>query len=138
MKNLHIEPEVLAAVHSHLEAGYPNEAVGFLYGSESAVRHITAHLPVENAKPGDQRRRFEVSPVDYLRAEAYAETQGLELLGIYHSHPDHPAQPSEHDLKSALPFFSYLIVSVRNGQAGETTSWQLDEAGQFREEFLPS
>ncbi len=68
---------------------------------------------MDNHKEGDQRRRFEISDLDYMKAERHAAKEGLTLLGVYHSHPLHPAIPSEHDHTVAMPFFSYLIVSVQ-------------------------
>ncbi len=122
------------ALIQHLEEAFPNEGVGFMYGTDGDIREISEVRPVVNSKEGDQRRRFEVSPKDYLDAENYADEKGLQLLGVYHSHPNHPAKPSEHDLKSAMPFFSYVILSVQEGKAAELTSWQLNANHQFEEE----
>lgn len=115
---------------------YPDECCGFLYGHEDSNgrRIITLARVVTNVKEGDKRRRFEISPHDYLEAERYAEDQQIELLGVYHSHPDHPAIPSEHDRAAAQPFFSYLIISVNNKEAGAIRSWRLNEDFQFVEE----
>lgn len=123
-------------MQEHAVAVYPDECCGFLYGEDHEVRLIQEAIPVTNSQDGDQRRRFEISPVDYLRAERYALENNTGLLGVYHSHPDHPARPSEHDLKQAMPFFSYIIVSVQQGQVADLTSWQLNEAGQFEEEKI--
>ena len=83
------------------------------------------------------RRRFLVRPQDYREAEQTASDSGVELLGFYHSHPDHPARPSEYDLNHAWPFFSYVIVSVRDGVPGDMTSWRLlDDRSTFTEEDL--
>jgi proteasome lid subunit RPN8/RPN11 len=71
-----------------------------------------------------------------MRAEKYALENNTTLLGVYHSHPDHPARPSEHDLNQAVPYFSYIIVSVREGKVADLTSWQLNEASQFEEESI--
>jgi proteasome lid subunit RPN8/RPN11 len=83
------------------------------------------------------RRRFRVRPQDYREAERRAAEQGVELVGFYHSHPDHPAHPSQYDLDHAWPFFSYIIVSIRAGVAGEMTSWRLrDDRSAFDPEPL--
>ena len=83
------------------------------------------------------RRRFLVRPSDYRDAERRAAAIGAELLGFYHSHPDHPAEPSQYDLDHAWPFFSYVIVSVRNGAPGDMTSWRLrDDRSAFDPEEL--
>ena len=115
---------------------YPDECCGFLYGNEDSNgrRTITQARVVKNIKDGDKRRRFEISPQDYIEAEKYAEEQQLELLGVYHSHPDHPAIPSEHDRAAAQPFFSYLIISVNNKEPGAIRSWRLNDDGRFEEE----
>lgn len=114
---------------------FPNECCGFMYGFETEKeRIITSAQPVVNSKDGDQRRRFEISPFDYMKAEAHALKQNLTLLGVYHSHPQHPAIASEHDLKSAMPFFSYVIYSVIDGRIDAIKSWQLDEKNETFEE----
>jgi len=127
-----INSEVEKYIHQHAENTYPFECCGFMYGKEkNGKRIIERAIEVVNSKKGDQRKRFEVSPHDYLRAENYAEIHDMTLLGIYHSHPDHPAVPSRHDHKQAVPFFLYTIVSVRNGRQFKTTSWQLNDDGNF-------
>ena len=77
-----------------------------------------------------------MNPGDYMKAERYADEKGFKLLGIYHSHPNHPAKPSVHDLNQAFPFFSYIIVSVNDGKHDDITSWQLDNNGEFQEEKI--
>ena len=77
---------------------------------------ISKILEVNNAKAGDKKRRFEISGKDYMQAEKFALDNDVLLLGIYHSHPNHPAIPSEHDRVAALPYFSYVILSVTPGQ----------------------
>lgn len=120
----------------HAETTYPNECCGFFYGLAGDLRQVRVVRPVENAKEGDQRDRFQIDPKDYQKAEKYAIEHDLDLLGVYHSHPDHPAEPSEHDRKVALPWFSYIIVSVQDGAAADTRSWQLNEKRQFEEETI--
>jgi proteasome lid subunit RPN8/RPN11 len=137
MLPLNIDPSAESVMRTHAEQDFPNECVGFFYGQDTAEgRKITLARPIINSKEGDQRRRFEVSPIDYMKAEQYALINDLTLLGVYHSHPQHPAIPSEHDLLQALPFFSYVILSVMDGQIDHIRSWRLSEAGQFEEEFI--
>ncbi len=131
-----IDKEALSTMHRHAESTFPYECCGFFYGKDGQVRDITQAIPVENSKKGDQRRRFEISAFDYMQAEKYAAENDLALLGIYHSHPNHPATPSEHDLKQAVPFFSYIIISVMDGKVAKTTSWQLNDALKFEEETI--
>ncbi|MEQ9422967.1 MAG: M67 family metallopeptidase [Cyclobacteriaceae bacterium] len=122
----------------HAEDTFPYECVGFFYGvDDGKKREVLVAREVKNVKKGDQRRRFEVDPYDYFHAEKFAEKNGLTLLGIYHSHPNHPAIPSEHDLKQAVPYFSYIIISVIDGKTDKVTSWQLNlDTDQFDEEAI--
>jgi proteasome lid subunit RPN8/RPN11 len=119
---------------------FPDECCGFLFGNEHAdgTRIITKIRIVDNAKPGDKKRRFEISPKDYMQAEKFALENDLLLLGIYHSHPNHPAIPSEYDRVAAQPWFSYVIVSVMRGQVDHIRSWRLSEIAQFEEENISS
>ena len=131
-----LETDVKKQIVQEAVDSYPNECCGFLYGNEDSNgrRNITLARLVTNANDGDKRRRFEISPHDYLEAERYAEEQNIELLGVYHSHPDHPAIPSEHDRAAAQPFFSYIIISVNNKEPGAIRSWRLNDDGGFEEE----
>jgi len=134
---LKVFEEANKVMQQDAEATYPNECCGFFYGQEGDDRSVTEAIPVQNSKEGDQRRRFEISPLDYMKAERYAAENGLSLLGVYHSHPDHPARPSEHDLKQAVPYFSYIIYSIREGKMADVTSWRLNEKGaEFEEEKI--
>lgn len=135
---LNINKEVLQQLHKHAEHDYPDECCGFMYGNfiDDHNRAVTEIRPVTNAKTGDKSKRFQIDPNDYRKAEKYAVQQDLDLVGVYHSHPDHPARPSDHDLKQALPVFSYIIVSVQNGVAKETTSWRIEESKEFQEEKI--
>lgn len=132
--NLQINLQSQKTMESHAERIYPNECCGFLFGTEGKIRAIDQVLEVANNQLGDQRKRFEISPVDYMKAERYAVENDLDLLGIYHSHPDHPAIPSKHDFRQAVPFFSYIILSVRHGQSRKITSWRLNEDNEFEQE----
>lgn len=132
-----IDEQALEVIQNSLEKAYPNEGCGFLFGEENGLyRAIHLAVAVKNSKEGDQRRRFVISPRDYMEAEKFALKKGTTLLGIYHSHPDHPAKPSEHDLKQAVPFFSYVIVSVKKGKSADITSWQLNDQGTFAQEEI--
>lgn len=118
---------------------FPDECCGFIYGIDTnpETRNITVAKTVINNKTGDKRRRFEISPLDYMKAERFAEENNLQLLGVFHSHPNHPAIPSATDLEKALPFFSYIIVSVIEGVVANTTSWLLNSAeNKFEEEVI--
>jgi|SRR5690606_13776330 len=134
---LKLTDQVVEAIRIHGEEAFPNECCGFLFGDENSGRHINLSTRVENSKEGDQCRRFEISPFDYLKAERFAAENNTTLLGIYHSHPDHPAIASEHDLEKALPYFSYVIVSILDGKYADIKSWKLqDEKREFYEEEI--
>ncbi|TRX59505.1 M67 family metallopeptidase [Fulvivirga sp. M361] len=124
------------AMKHDAETRFPNECCGFFYGQYGDEKTVSQVLVINNTKDGDQRRRFEISPEDYLKGERYALKHGLDLLGVYHSHPNHPAVPSEHDRISAVPVFSYIIISVMEGISAEVTSWILNDASRFEKEEL--
>jgi len=125
---LEINPILLAKIHAHGEAAYPEEGAGFLLGNDGEVRKVLDLWPIQNAREADARHnRYLINPTDYLEGEAAAERLGLTLLGVFHSHPDHPNQPSEYDREWAQPFFSYLITSIEKGKAVASRSWRLVE-----------
>jgi proteasome lid subunit RPN8/RPN11 len=133
---LELKPHVDAAIRAHGAETYPNECCGALIGRDGVVSDTFA-LP--NTTEEGPRRRFLVRAPDYQAAERHASDVGAELLGFYHSHPDHPARPSQIDLDHAWPFFSYVIVSVREGVSGDMTSWRLrEDRSAFDEEDLNS
>ena len=121
---MRLGPAVEAAIRKHGEETYPHECCGALVGSAD---QITAAVALPNMTEEGPRRRFLVRPDDYREAEKRASALGIELLGFYHSHPDHPARPSQYDLDHAWPFFSYVIVSVKAGVPEDMTSWRLQE-----------
>lgn len=127
-----ILPEALdKAIRRHGEETYPNECCGALLGRD---RHVTGTLALPNTTEEGPRRRFLVRPSDYRAAEQRAAETGTELLGFYHSHPDHPARPSQYDLDHAWPTFAYIIVAVASGHAAEMTVWHLsDDRSRFEE-----
>jgi proteasome lid subunit RPN8/RPN11 len=121
---LQLNTQVDAAIRAHGAETYPDECCGALIGRDGVV---TETLALPNTTEEGPRRRFMVRPQDYRAAERRAGELGGELLGFYHSHPDHPARPSQYDLDHAWPSFSYVIVSVREGVSGDMTSWRLRE-----------
>lgn len=136
-KRIKVSVDVLDSMHRHALQDFPNECVGFFYGeSDGDKKRVLEYQPLNNSKEGDQRRRFEIDPLDYMKAERYALENGKDLLGVYHSHPLHPAKPSEHDLRQAVPFFSYIIASVNESSIEDTTSWQLNDENEFEQEQL--
>lgn len=132
--SLTLNEEVVAAIRAHGAETYPNECCGALIGREGKVSESFA-LP--NTTEEGPRRRFLVRPADYRVAEARAAETGRELLGFYHSHPDHPAEPSQYDLDHAWPFFSYVILEVRGATPRGLRSWRLrDDRSRFDPEDL--
>ena len=122
------------AIRAHGQATYPHECCGALLGRDNRVSDIVA---LANTTEEGPRRRFLVRPSDYREAERRASELGAELLGFYHSHPDHPARPSQYDLDHAWPTFAYIIVAVAAGSAGEMTVWYLkDDRSSFEEGSL--
>ncbi len=122
----------LAEIHQHLEQGYPNEACGVMLGTGDTVTEVVA---ASNQRDDSAHNRYLIDPLAYLKIEREADRRGIAVLGIYHSHPDVAARPSQFDLDHAWPNLSYLIVSVAKGRAVETFSWRLrEDRSQFDQE----
>ena len=132
-----IEQKPLDEMYSDALQTFPDECCGFFFGKEVGEERIVINiLMANNSKEGDKRRRFEIAPKDYLNAEKFADENELQLLGVYHSHPNHPAIPSEHDRIAAQPFFSYIIISVQENEVAGIRSWQLNANLEFDEESI--
>jgi proteasome lid subunit RPN8/RPN11 len=133
-RSVTVAAAVDAAIRAHGEETYPHECCGALVGRDGRVDAVVA-LP--NTTDEGPRRRFLVRPSDYRQAEQQAAALGAELLGFYHSHPDHPARPSQYDLDHAWPTFAYIIVAVASGIAEAMTVWFLkDDRSSFEEGSL--
>ncbi len=131
--------EILTRIHQQGEQAYPEEGAGLLLGEiRDGERWISELLPLTNMREeGVRRNRYQLSPEDYLKGEEMADRMGLEVLGVFHSHPDHPNRPSEFDRQWAWPNFSYLITSVVQGVAVESRSWRLvEDRAKFNQEEL--
>ncbi|MDZ4803311.1 MAG: M67 family metallopeptidase [Candidatus Eisenbacteria bacterium] len=129
---LMIRPTDLEAIRRHGEDGYPNESCGLLLGRVELtggvrVKAVTSVDRLENERDDSRHNRFLITPATFLSADRAARQRGVEILGFYHSHPNAPATPSEFDREHAWPFYSYVIVSVVNGDARELNSWVLAE-----------
>ncbi len=126
MAAIEIEPNTLEQMSNHAKRAYPDECCGALFGSEhGGTRTIHGIMEIENTSDADRQRRFSIAPGDYLRAEQKAEELKLHLLGFYHSHPDHPAYPSQTDREFAQVGFSYPIMTITADGVTEITSWRL-------------
>lgn len=136
---LQITSEVLEQISRHGESAYPEEGAGLLLGAvDGEHKQVTAILPLSNAREDSARyNRYLLTAQDYMNAEQEAARLGLDVLGVFHSHPDHPNRPSEFDREWAMPWFSYVITSVQSGRAAGSRSWLLSEDRQsFIEESI--
>jgi proteasome lid subunit RPN8/RPN11 len=132
---LSIPNDLIERIAEHVQTAYPEEGAGFLLGGDGEVKDIFA-LP--NAREDEARRnRYLITPEDYMKAEMKAAELGVDLIGVFHSHPDCPNVPSEYDREWAQPFFSYVITRVDEGRAVSHRSWKLaEDRSKYDEEEL--
>lgn len=133
---LTITKNLIDKILTQSEEGYPYEICGFMLGKQNytaSTREVLEVVQVDNQNKERANDRFEIAPKDYIKVENYADKKGLEIVGIYHSHPDHPDRPSQTDRMFALEDMSYIIVSVNKGKAESFKSWQLVD-GEFQPE----
>jgi proteasome lid subunit RPN8/RPN11 len=134
--HLSISSELAEAVRQHGAGTFPHECCGALLGRDSdgeqsgSAREVLGLFPLVNRRDDSPRNRFAVTADDVREAEKAARQQGLDVVGWYHSHPDHPARPSQFDREHAWPWYSYVIVSVMSGKPAEMTSWRLNDDRQ--------
>lgn len=139
---LKLNPEHLQIIRTHAASTYPEECCGIILGYlANESKTVVEVIPTENAWSGEtvldnKRRRYAIAPEIMLKVQKEARDRSLNIIGIYHSHPDNPAIPSESDRVQAWQEYSYIIVSVPNGKAGELKSWHLDGDRQFQEEAI--
>lgn len=127
----------LDLIKKHGEQFYPNECCGFLLGRmQEENKEVLLVLHAENAREEQEKyHRFLITPDAYLSCEKVARSKNLDILGFYHSHPNAQAKPSVYDLEHGWPWYSYVIVSVRDKAAKEVTSWVLaDDRSKFNSE----
>jgi len=127
--------QLVEGINAHVEEAYPEEGAGFLLGTDGKVKEI---FPLPNAREDEARHnRFLITPEDYLKAELKAAELGVDLIGVFHSHPDCPNVPSEYDREWAQPFFSYIITRVDEGKAVSHRSWKLvEDRSKYDEEEI--
>lgn len=119
----------LQTASRHAQMSYPEECCGVLIGrTAEGSTHVERVLSVGNERQDSRHNRYLISPETVLAAHKEARALGLDVVGYYHSHPDHPARPSEYDREHAWPFYSYVIVAVEKGRPAAMTSWVLDDA----------
>ena len=128
--------EQAAVIRRQGEADYPNETCGLIGGRVDGDRGIVMRLvPLPNERQDSLRNRYLIDPDAFRRAQLELDRAQLDVLGVYHSHPDHPAEPSTFDREHAWPRLSYVIVGVARGRAGDLRSWRLaDDRSAFAEE----
>ena len=114
-------------IRRHGEAAYPAECCGVLVGrAEAEAKEVVRLAPAVNRRTDDPHR-YLIAPDDLRRLEAEVRAAGQEIVGCYHSHPDHPARPSAFDTEHAWPWYSYLIVRIDRGRGADLASWVLDD-----------
>jgi proteasome lid subunit RPN8/RPN11 len=137
-----LDARLRAEIERHAEREYPRECCGLLVGritDGGRTREVHATYPVANifSEEAERHHRMAIEPLEYARAERLHAASGLGVVGNYHSHPDHPASPSQYDLEHLAPWptMSYVVVSVREGKAAELRSWELEaDRSRFNEE----
>jgi len=135
---LKLNEELAGRVCAHAAESYPHECCGALLGRDAEDgREVLGLLPLVNRRGDSPHNRFAITAEDFRAAEQTARDRGMELIGWYHSHPDHPAEPSEYDREQAWPWYSYLIVSLEGREAKQMTAWRLaDDRSQFAPEAI--
>lgn len=133
-----IPQEHIKTIREHGEKDYPYECCGIMFGRFGEKKLVSELRPINNEREDEAKHnRFLITPQEIAKAEMYAHRSGLDILGFYHSHPDHPAEPSEYDRLYAWPVYSYIIVSVKKGVSAELTSWVLsDDRSIFNSEII--
>jgi len=131
---IHIKSEAWQNMVEHARAAYPQECCGAMLGAvDDGNKSVTIAVPLENAYQGARENRYELRPEDLRNADKAARSRGMDLVGIYHSHPDCDAYFSETDLKNSCPWYSFVVLSIRKGAFDHANSW-LPDADQTRAE----
>jgi proteasome lid subunit RPN8/RPN11 len=133
---MNIHQSAIEAIQAHGADGYPNEICGFMLGPKGDGE-VTEVRPARNIIVERSRDRYEIDPRDHIRTQREADAAGLDIVGYYHSHPDHPAQPSRFDTERAWAGYVYLIVSIQDGQPVDANAFVAEQdGGPFRPEPL--
>ncbi|HEY2953740.1 MAG TPA: M67 family metallopeptidase [Candidatus Eisenbacteria bacterium] len=133
---LRLRPAEDERIRAHLTRVYPDEGCGVLLGTDAdGAREVRGIMAFENRREDSRHNRYLIAPEQFLTAERAARAAGLDVVGFFHSHPDHPPRPSAFDLEHAWPYYSYLIVSVERGEARAARCFRLaDDRSRFEEE----
>jgi len=136
---IELNEQQLTEMREHAQRDYPFECCGLMLGRFADGRKVMAQTyPISNAREEEAKRnRFLIRPEELMRGEKYARENGFEVVGFYHSHPDDRAVPSQYDLEHAWPTYSYIVVSVENGQAVDLRSWEMEsDRSRFNQEEI--
>ena len=136
---IRIQPEPWAAMVSHARQSYPNECVGAMLGLiDGDAKSVVVAMPLQNAFEGAQAERYELRPTDLLAADRAARERNMDLIGIYHSHPDCDAYFSQTDLRNSCPWYSFVVLSVQKGEFHHANSWlpNFDQTEAAKEELI--
>jgi len=136
---IEVEQSPWEAMVLYAERTYPNECCGAMLGRiQGDKKTVNEAIPLENASTGEQRRHYELRPEDLLSAEKAARQRGLDLIGIFHSHPDCDAYFSDTDLRNSCPWYSFLVLSIKNGKYDHANSFlpDSDQTRADREELI--
>ncbi len=130
---LELPENLLEELRLHAREGYPSEVCGLLLGLDGEVRRITATRRATNLRAATTRDRYEINPQDIVDGDREARERDLVIVGFYHSHPDHPAAPSQYDTERAWPWYSYVILATSAKGNGTATAWRRKETGMVEE-----
>ncbi|MDN3514445.1 MAG: M67 family metallopeptidase [Candidatus Brocadia sp.] len=139
MTLLCIDKDKLREIENQVKKSYPSECCGLLIGTNASEKRVVDVRPVQNKNFERAHDRYVIERGDFEKVDREAVKNGLQIIGVYHSHPDHPAIPSTYDTEHACSWFSYIIVAVEGGEKMEIKSWVFDEKKkQFKEEEINS
>ena len=136
---IRIQPEPWSAMVAHAQRTYPNECCGAMLGTiDGDTKNVSESISLENAFAGAQAQRYELRPEDLLAADKAARDRGMDLIGIYHSHPDCDAYFSTTDLKNSCPWYSFVVLSIQKGDFHHANSWlpNVDQTAAEKEELV--
>ena len=136
---IRIEPEAWAIMVAHAREVYPDECCGAMIGRiDGDEKQVREAMRLENAFEGVRRARYELRPEDLLKADKAARERGMDLIGIYHSHPDCDAYFSKTDLENSCPWYSFVILSIQKGEFHHANSWlpNMEQTEAVKEELV--
>jgi proteasome lid subunit RPN8/RPN11 len=136
---VNVSKEAWAVMVAHAEKTFPNECCGAMIGRiDGDAKQVTLAEPMQNAYSGAQGARYELRPEDLLDADRRARAAGLDLIGIFHSHPDCDAYFSKTDLENSCPWYSFVVLSVKGGKFDHAASFlpNADQTAAEKEELI--